>query len=308
MPDLARPWLLALLPVLLLAALGHWRRRSVTLPQFLGGQASARRRGFLPPSLPGILRLICLSSLVVALSGPRVTQARPGSSGNGLALMLALDLSGSMSTRGADGRTRLEVARQEIGRFIEARPQDRIGLVTFGEGAVTRVPSSTHHRPLLQALGSLRVDDPDERTALGMGLGLAAHHVLNGPSPSRVVVVFTDGRSNAGTMDPVSAAGAAAALGIRIHTVGLGGRDSLEPADEGVLREVARVGGGKYFQAEDARGLRDVLQALDRMETGPITEEAGLVHESRHQGLLLLALLVLVLEAGLRAAPGGRIG
>jgi Ca-activated chloride channel family protein len=191
------------------------------------------------------------------------------------------------------------MAREEVGRFIRARSQDRIGLVTFGEQALTRVPPTADHDHLLDVLDGLEVGSRDEGTALGIGLGLAAHGTLNVPSPTRIVLVLTDGRSNRGQVEPLSAAEAARALGVRIHAVGVGHQGGDDPLDEALLKRIVGIGGGRFFRAEDARGLRDVLSELNTLETGPVAHRAGFVYESRHVGILVLALLLLAAEAGL---------
>jgi Ca-activated chloride channel family protein len=140
-----------------------------------------------------------------------------------------------------------------------------------------------------------------------MGLGLAAHSALNVPNPTRVVVLITDGRSNAGSLQPLSAAQAANRLGVRIHTIGVGPEVGEDPLNQELLEGLAEAGGGRFHEAADAGGLREVLASLDELETGPVADEAGFQVESRHRGLLLLALSLLVLEAFLHASPRGRL-
>jgi Ca-activated chloride channel family protein len=203
--------------------------------------------------------------------------------------------------------SRLDEARDELTRFIRARPHDRIGLVTFGEEALTRVPPTTDHEHLLKVLETIEVVDADEGTALGMGLGLAAHAALQIDVPSRVVILLTDGRSNAGTLGPLSAAQAAGSLGVRIHAIGVGASEGEDPLDEPLLRAVVEEGEGQFFRATDSGGLRDVLSELDQLETGPVADRAGFASESKHRGLLLIALVMMILEGALRGNPRGRL-
>ena len=249
-----------------------------------------------------------LALLVVLLSGPRTRKAVPPPPHEGLAMVVALDVSGSMALDGGEEGSRLDMAKSEVSRFIEARPFDHIGLVTFGDGAVTRVPPTTRHDHLLEVLSDVRVESRDEGTALGMGLGLAAYSALEVPSPSRVVLLLTDGRSNRGTVEPLSAADAAGALGIRIHAIGVGGAQGEDPLDENLLHSLVQRAEGRFFRAADAVGLREVLASLGSMETAPLTEAAGFTFESHHKGLILTVLLLLSLEAIGRSLPGGRLG
>jgi Ca-activated chloride channel family protein len=221
--------------------------------------------------------------------------------------MVALDISGSMETRDQGGRTRLEVAKEEVARFVAARPRDLLGLVTFGEDAVTRVPPTAHHAHLLAVLSELEVAREENGTALGTGLGLAVQRISGSPSPSLVVLLLTDGRNNTGAMEPLAVARAAGGLEVRVHAIGLGGPGGDDPVDEEVLREISSLSGGRFLRASDPRGFREVMAAVDALERGPIQVEATLVHRSYHQTPLLLGVCLLLLEALLWIAPGGRL-
>ena len=179
--------------------------------------------------------------------------------------------------------------------------------MTFAEEAITRVPPTTDHSHLLNVLQSLEQGSADEGTALGVGLGLAAHATLNVPNPSRVVLLLTDGRSNTGTLEPLSAAKAAATLRVRIHAVGVGPESGEDPLDEPLLQSVVATGNGRYFRARVASGLRRVLSDLDDLETAPVEERAGFSFDPRHSVFILLALLLFTLEGLLRATPWGRL-
>lgn len=305
MPELARPWLLLLFLPLLGLAWRRFRMAPLFLPQAVPGAWGRGRRTRGAPSLPWFLRTMASGVLVVALAGPRVPDPLPP--GEGIAIMVALDLSGSMETRDMGGRSRLETAREEITRFVGGRPQDLMGLVTFGETAVTRVPPTSHHQHLLDVLAEMEVAEGENGTAMGVGLGLAAQRVSLVPSPSRVVILLTDGRSNTGAMEPLPVTRAARTLGLRIHTVGVGAPRGDDPLDESLLREVAQDGGGRYFPVRDPAGFRGVMEELDRLERGPLPRAAGFSSRSLHRGFLLAAVLLLLLEALLWLRPGGRI-
>jgi Ca-activated chloride channel family protein len=308
MLELAHPWVLA--AILPLAVL--WIRRgsspSPVLNQFLGPMGPGTSLGQSGSFPDRTLRAVILVLLLVLLAEPRSREIVPPPPEDGLVMVVALDVSGSMALEYDRGPSRLAMAKQEISRFIQARPFDRIGLVTFGTDAATRVPPTTRHAHLLEVLDEVRVEGPDEGTALGMGLGLAALSALEVPAPSRIVVLLTDGRSNRGTVEPLSAADAAGVLGVRIHAVGVGESEGEDPLDESLLRAVVGKAEGLFFRAHDARGLREVLSELGEMEIGPMADSAGFTFRSHHRGLILAVLLLLVLEAVGRALPRGRVG
>ena len=315
MLEWTRPgFLVLLLPVLAAVA---WRIRAGSrgLPQHLPRDASSPAilmgrvgRAFQERLGTGfLLRVGALVLLVLALAGPGIVRPLPSSPREGVALMVALDVSGSMETRDQGLDTRLQAAAEEVGRFIRRRPRDRIGLVTFAGEARILVPPTASHGYLQGLLQDLEPRGDEGGTALGAGLGLAAHGLLAVPSPSRAVLLVTDGRNNAGTLDPLPVSRAARELGVRVHAVGVGGEGGGEPLDQGLLTRVARRGGGSYFRARDPEGLRRVMMAIDSLETGPVEEKKPVEHRSLHTPFLLLACLLLLGEAGLGMAPRGRI-
>jgi Ca-activated chloride channel family protein len=212
-------------------------------------------------------------------------------------MVLALDLSGSMGQEEAGGGTRLGKAKAEITRFVDSRPNDVIGLVTFGEQALTRVPPTTDHRHLLQVIQNLEVASSDEGTALGMGVGLASFTVKEVPLPSRVVVVLSDGRGNRGSVDPDSAAQAGNTLGVTVHTVGLGDRSGPDPLDEEALRSVSREGGGRFYRSDDTEGLGEVLEEIRGMEQQAHPTPGLRSATPLHRPLLWMAWGLLFIEA-----------
>ncbi len=307
MPDLARPWVLFLLIPLAYLAWRWFRASPEVLLQSLPEEWGRGGRNPGGPSLSRYLRILALAFLVLALAGPRNSKPEEEPPGQGVAVMLALDLSGSMETPDLEGRTRLEVALEEMERFVRARPGDLMGLVTFGEEALTRVPPTTRHGHLLRTLEALEVDRDEGGTALGAGLGLAVQRISGQVAPSRVVILVTDGRHNTGAMGPGAVARAAAGLEVRIHTLGVGRGRGEDPLDETLLRQVAGATGGEYARTLDPRGFRRVMDALDALETGRLPGKAHLVRRPLHLPFLALGILFLLLEGILWSRPGGRI-
>lgn len=304
--ELARPWvLLFLIP---LGVIVRWRLLAPgpTLLQALPrGWARDRPQRHRPP-IPWFFRTAALIMFTIALAGPYTRLGYATPPGEGLAAMLVLDLSGSMATPDMGGVSRLDVARRELKRFIHQRPEDLLGLVTFARTAVTRVPATADHQSLLQVLDGLEVDAEADGTAIGTGLGLAAHRATQASSPSRVLILVTDGRNNSGSSDPLTVAEAAGALEVRIHTIGVGRSEMAEPPDEGLLREVSRVTGGTFFRATDSRGFRKVISSIEAMERGPVTRHASGGTRPIHTAFLWCGILLTLLESALWVLPGGR--
>ena len=305
MPEFARPWILSLLLPVAFLVWHRLRQPEPVLSQAIPSTWDSRWKSRVFPPLAAMVRQLALASLVIALAGPGAST--PGPPGEGIAITFALDLSGSMETLDLGGRTRLVVAREELARFIRGRPRDLLGLVTFGEEAATRVPLTTHHRHLLEVLGEVEIASGENGTALGAGVGLASQRIARVPSPSKVVILLTDGRNNTGALGPAAVARAAATLGIRIHTVGIGAPGGEEPLDESLLRQVAEEGGGRFLRARDAAGFRSVMEELDRLERGPIPLEVAGPWRSFHGSFLAAGILLLLLEAGLWLRPRGRV-
>lgn len=300
------------LPVLLLLAAGavalSLRHRPRGLPWAALPELGAAARGGRDrlPAGRAALRLGALACLAVALAGP--VRARPPERAElpGLDLLLVLDLSDSMRALDAEvggrPRTRLALARRVVARFARRRVAegDRLGLVGFGDRALTLCPLTRDERLLEAALRRARAGMAGEATALGDALALAARRVLAGSSPAAgaadgeptagaragsVVVLLTDGRANAGAIPVEAATALAASLGVRVHTVGIGsegpvamarderGRRGLElehhDLDAATLAAIAGATGGEFFRARTSADLDAIYRAIDELERVP---------------------------------------
>ncbi|MBK8126917.1 MAG: VWA domain-containing protein [Elusimicrobia bacterium] len=234
----ARPaalWLLLLLP--LLAAYerrwGLWARARLNFPSFKilsGGLRPPTKEHFL-----AALRLAALGLVVIALARPQRGQTREEVTTPATDIMLVLDLSDSMRSLDFKPRNRFQAAMEVLRQFIKDRPRDRLGLVVFAREAFTQCPLTLDHGALLGFLDNLRIGlvDPD-RTAIGSALATATARLKGSAAKSKIIVLLTDGRSNFGEVDPVTAAKAAAALGLRVHTVGAG-LPAAEPLKSTIL-------------------------------------------------------------------------
>jgi Ca-activated chloride channel family protein len=277
--------------------------------------------------LPAALLALATLALAVALAGPRTGDETTKIKREGIAIVMALDRSGSMEARdfvaGDQSVSRLEALKGVFRDFVvggkagKCRPNDLIGLVVFGTYADAASPLTLDHGNLLSILDQLQVahERSESATAIGEGLALAVERLLESHAQSRVVILLTDGVNNAGEIDPLEAAELAAKNGIKVYTIGAGvngyapipvtgpdGRQYLTRAfvamDEKTLQAIAERTGGSYFHARDVEGLAETYQAIDRLERTEITELRYMRYQE-HYTWFVVAALVLIALAGL---------
>jgi Ca-activated chloride channel homolog len=322
----ARPVLLLLLAALPL----WWWWRARRLARSAGARMSDVRPAAGPVArlwvarLPVTLRSVCLGAWIVAAAGPRVGSARAELRSEGISIVLAVDISSSMLAEDFAPNNRLDVARRTAIEFVRARTSDRIGLVAFSGQALTQVPITTDYPVLEAAIRHLRVGILEDGTAIGTAIGTAATRLRRAPGKSKVIVLLTDGENNRGTVDPRTAAQAAATLGLRIYTIGvgtegeapvptgqgpLGLRYQTMPVkiDEELLGEVARTTGGRYFRATDAASLSNVFGEINRLEKTPMQHLVYRRYEEAYRWPLGLGLLALGLELVVAATFAVRV-
>jgi Ca-activated chloride channel family protein len=325
------PWLLAfalLAPIVYLLAA---RMPSVvtvsTLSHFDGAPRSLRSR---LATLPALLLAAATVLLAVALAGPRTGDTSTHVHKEGIAIVMAVDRSGSMNARdfvaGDASVSRLDAVKQVFHDFVEGgesgkgRPDDLVGLVVFGTYADGVCPLTLDHTNLLAILDDVKIaaEATEASTALGEGLGLAVERLREHPAKSKVVILLTDGVSNAGEIDPMQAARLANDNGIKVYTIAAGtrgmapipvpgpdGREYLRRVyvdmDEDTMRKIADATGGRYFHARNKDGLVEVYREIDKLERTEITEVRYLQYRE-HFGPLVEAGLGLIALAALAAA------
>ncbi|MGH7519740.1 MAG: vWA domain-containing protein [Gemmatimonadales bacterium] len=311
----ARPFVL----LLLLALPLWWWWRAKRLNRLAGAPMSDVRPAQGPAErlwiarLPVSLRSLCLGAWIIAAAGPRLGSARAELRSEGISIVLALDISSSMLAEDFSPANRLDVARRTAVEFVRARSSDRIGLVAFAGQALTQVPITTDYAVLEQAIRNLRIGILEDGTAIGTGIATAANRLRRAPGKSKVMVLLTDGENNKGTVDPRTAAQAAAAFGIRIYTIGVGtqgeapvptGRGPLGlryetmpvKIDEQLLGEIARNTGGRYFRATDAASLSNIFAEINRLEKTPVQHLVYRRYDEAYRWPLSIGLLALALE------------
>lgn len=290
MMEFAWPWAFALLPLpfavrFLFPPAPHPRAGALRVPFF--DSIASMRGGFLPPALGrraiAAVMTVGWVSLVVAAARPVWVGEPVALPTEGRDLMLAVDLSGSMAredfTVAGRPADRLAVVKEVAEDFVGRREGDRVGLVLFGTRAYLQAPL-TYDRPTVQTLlDESQIGLAGEETAIGDAIGIATKRLRDRPAESRVLVLLTDGASNAGVLDPIEAAKLAAAEGVRIYTIGVGadqvamrtafGNRIVNPSadlDERALATIADLTGGAYFRAKNAEGLANIYREIDRLE------------------------------------------
>jgi len=297
--ELGLPWALLALPLPLLvwglASRAPETPGAALRVPFYGALARARADARGSWSRPGLwLQIAAWVLLVGAAAQPRWIGEPRAVPTQGRDLMLALDLSGSMETPDFElaGRAvdRLSAVRAVAREFVRARVGDRVGLVLFGTRAYLQAPLTLDRDTVIEFLDESELGLAGEETAIGDAIGLAVKHLQGRPSEERVLVLLSDGASNAGAIDPVQAARLAAEQGIRIYTIGVGGGRAAFPAgllglgasaalDEQTLQQIAHSTGGRYFRASDTAELAAVYREIDALE--PTEGDAALVRPMR---------------------------
>jgi Ca-activated chloride channel family protein len=322
MIQFASAWALPLL--LVLPAWWLWRRRRQR-PAIIFSRAAVLAKG--PRAGRGItralfaLRNLVLLGAVLALARPRSGARVEDVTSEGINIVIAFDISSSMLAQDFQPQNRLEVAREKVRQFVTMRRSDRIGIVAFSGEALTQVPLTTDYPVVTAAINNLQPGQLEDGTAIGTAIATAANRLKDAPGQSRVMVLLTDGVNNRGSIDPRTAARAAAVLGIRIYTIGVGTegmapvpvgrglfglRYEMRPVeiDDALLGEVARLTGGRYFRARDAAALDRITREIDRLERVPMQTRSYVRFTELYRWPLVLALLALVAGTFLEARRG----
>ena len=254
--------------------------------------------------------------LIVALARPQSSSTNSTSNIEGIDIVMAMDVSGSMLARDLKP-DRLTAAKNVASDFVKDRPGDRMGLVIFSGETFTQVPLTTDHGVMLNMLAEMKNGLIEDGTAIGDGLATAISRLKDSEAVSKVVILLTDGMNNAGSVDPYTAAEIAKLYGIRVYTIGVGtygtapypmqnpfGGIVLQQIkveiDEKLLTTIANSTGGKYFRANNNQKLDEIYQEIDKLERSKIeVTEFRRLHEEFYP-LVALALALLLLEFLLR--------
>lgn len=266
--------------------------------------------------LPFALALLAFISGVVALARPQSSNAYSTESTEGINIVLALDISGSMLAKDLQPN-RIEAAKSVAGEFVSSRPYDNIGLVVFAGESYTQCPLTTDHAVLLNMINGVEMGLVNDGTAIGSGLATAVNRLKEIKEGSKVVILLTDGTNNSGTIAPVTAAEIAASFGIRVYTIGVGTMgEALYPIqtylgveyvsmpveiDEASLKQIASATGGQYFRATDNNSLHKIYEEIDQLEKVKLKVESFTQKEELFPPYLWAALILLFAALLLRS-------
>lgn len=314
----AQPWyllLLMLLPGYLYFEFRHRSKKLLTIPHsrlqlILRVQP---QKGYWQWFYPG-LRALTILLLILALARPQWGHGVRDLRRNGVDIVIAMDVSGSMLALDFLPQNRLGAATKVAKDFVSRRPNDRFSLVAFSEYAITASPLTWDHASVMNALDNLTVNMQASGTAIGMGLTKALARLKDSEAESRIVILITDGVNNTGEIDPIAAARMAAALGIKVYPIGVGtggmvpfpyadpffgtrNIPTLIELDMQTLDRIAEITNtGRAANATDAAGLRNIMQELDALERTEISTRMNYLWHDHFALMLALALLLLLIE------------
>ncbi len=259
--------------------------------------------------IPPVLNFAIIALLVMAIARPQTTTDDEKIDKEGIDVILAMDISGSMEA--CDFKpNRLEASKNVACEFIQARENDRIGIVLFSAESFTQCPLTADKPTLINMMQQVRNGIIKDGTAIGLGLANAVARLKDSDAKSKVVILLTDGMNNAGVIDPKTAAEVASTFGIRVYTIGVGtngkapfpvqdffGRTVYEQVDveidENTLRQIAKITDGQYFRATNNETLKQVYQQIDKLEKTKM-ETMTISHSTEHFHILLTWAMILM--------------
>ena len=304
-------WALTVLPLIFL-----WRGRrgpvaAVEYSDVSLAREVARRTRSRIGWVVGLLPILAAACMIVGLARPQRTHSRTEVTANGIDIVLGLDISGSMQALdfsvGNSRVNRIAVVKAVVARFIDDRPNDRIGLVAFAGYPYLVSPLTLDHDWLLQNLERVNVGMGDDGTAIGSALAAAINHLRTSAAKSKVIILLTDGVNNSGKISPFGAAEAARALGVKVYTIGVGARGKVPipvrdeagkvhlitatvDVDEKTLQAIASETGGLFYRATDTDSLRKIYEQINRYETSAQTVQRFAHVEELYRWALFPAL------------------
>ena len=263
-----------------------------------------------------VLRCLAIALLVMGISRPQAGQGGREILTQGLDIVLALDVSTSMDAQdlGREEQSRLEICKEVVAQFVKGRTNDRLGLVVFAGESYTQCPLTLDYGVFLRLLEDVNLaDERWDGTAIGTGIATAVNRLRSSTAKSRVIILLTDGVNNRGAVDPITAAMAAKAMGVRIYTIGAGTEGTITQRvdggifgpryqrirveiDEETLREVAETTGGRYYRATSEEKLEAIYKEIGEMETSEILTRDFVEYEELFPWFLVPALGLIALE------------
>lgn len=261
-----------------------------------------------------VLKLIAFALLIVALARPRdVSVTTKNKKNKGIDIVMAMDVSGSMLARDLKPN-RLEALKKVAQKFVDKRPNDRIGVVLYAGESYTKTPITSDKSIVNRTIASIEYGEIEDGTAIGMGLGAAVNRLKESKAKSKVIILLTDGVNTSGSIDPKLATELAKGIGIKVYTIGIGTNGMAEmpyakdykgkllyrpmevEIDEKLLTHIAQETGGKYFRATSNSKLKGVYDEIDKLEKTEVEEFKYYNYQELYRNLVLIALGLLTLE------------
>lgn len=313
-------WLFLLIPIAI--AWLFWRRNKQTptlkVSSLKGFQGTNSILAKLYPFLH-VLRLLALSSLIVAMARPRTVDiSNKTKTTKGIDIVMAVDVSGSMLAKDLKPN-RMEALKRVASDFVQQRPNDRIGLVVYAAEAYTKTPVTSDKAVILDAISSIKYDNVlQDGTGIGMGLTTAINRLKESKAKSKVIILLTDGVNNAGFIEPETASDIAQQYGIKVYTIGIGTNGMAEfpyaiapngqflfrmmqvEIDAKLLQSIAQKTGGKYFRATGNEKLAQIYNEINKLETTEIEELKFYDYDEKYRPFVWIAGILLLAEISFR--------
>jgi Ca-activated chloride channel family protein len=313
-------WLFLLIPMA--GAWLYWKRNeqsaNLKISSTQGFKGSNSNWVKLKPLL-NVMRLLALSSLIVAMARPRTVDiSNQTKTTRGIDIVMAIDVSGSMLAKDLKPN-RMEALKDVAANFVNERPNDRIGLVLYASEAYTKTPVTSDKAVVLEAIKGIKYDTVlQDGTGIGMGLATAVNRLKDSKAKSKVIILMTDGVNNAGFIEPETAADIAKQYGIKVYTIGIGTNGmadfpyQMTPSgqilfqmmkveiDEQLLKNIARKTDGQYFRATSNSKLAEIYASINKLETSEIKELRFYDYDEKYRPFVWLAGFLILVELGLR--------
>ncbi len=314
----ANPYLLWLL-LIIIPIVAHYILRilkggaAINISTVEGVRRAPRTFRYWLRHLPVILRVVAIAFIVVAIARPQSVEESRSSSSEGIDIMMAIDVSGSMLARDFEP-DRITAAKKVASSFISDRYGDRIGIAVFAGEAFTQSPLTTDQGTLQTLLGRIRSGLIEDGTAIGDGLATALNRLRESEAKSKVIILLTDGVNNRGAIAPLTAATIAKEMGVKVYTIGIG-TEGMAPyprvdaygkivdyvqakveIDEKVLRTIAKETGGEYFRATDNKKLEAIYDQINTLEKSKVEVTERTIYHEKYLMWALVAFALLLLE------------
>ena len=311
------PWfllLLLLIPILILRE----RRIStaISYSSIATLKSVSQHRSKIKAIIPTALTFFAITLFILALARPQEGKKRTEILTQGVDIVLAIDTSGSMQAldfkKNNDQVTRLSVVKDVVAEFIKSRKMDRIGMVVFGANAFTQCPLTLDQNILLSFIDKLKIGMAGDATAIGSAIGISARRLKDLKSKSKIIILLTDGRNNAGEISPLEAAEIAKSLDIKVYTIGVGKRgkapflvDSIfgkrliyqnVDIDEKVLKKISKMTDAKYFRATDLNSLKNIYKQIDLLEKSDVKVLDHSEYKELYSLFLIPGIILLLIE------------